>query len=75
MQKRDKKAKGDKKGGIKMGFKIEGNKIVIDFDPNSTVLSRSGKTVMLASSSGFVWKRDGEKGEIGVSYNIVRRRE
>ena len=53
-----------------MGFRIEGNKVVIEFDPASTQLSKSGKTVMLGSSGGFVWK-----GEIGVSYNIVRRKE
>ena len=53
-----------------MGFKIEGNKVVIDFDPTSTQLSKSGKTVMLASSGGFVWK-----GDVGISFNIVRRRE
>ena len=58
-----------------MGFKIEGGKVIIEFDPTSTQLSKSGKTIMLASSGGFVWKRDGNKGEIGVSYNIVRRRE
>lgn len=56
-----------------MGFKIEGDKVVIDFDPASTQLSKSGKTIMLASSGGFVWKKDGNKGDIGVSYNIVRR--
>ena len=58
-----------------MGFEIDGNKVVIDFDPTSTQLSKSGKTIMLASSGGFVWKGDGKKGEIGISYNIVRKRE
>ena len=61
--------KADKKG-IKMGFVIEGNKVIIEFDPASTQLSKSGKSYMLASSGGFVWK-DG----IGVSFNIVRRKE
>ena len=57
-----------------MGFKKEGNKIVIEYNPNSKQLSKSGKTIMLASSGGFIWEKDG-KGEIGVSYNIVRRKE
>jgi len=58
-----------------MGFKIEGNKVIIEFDPASTQLSKSGKTLMLANSGGFVWKEDGKKGAIGINYNIVRRRE
>ena len=57
-----------------MGFKIEGNKVIIDFDPDSTQLSNSRKTIILASSGGFVWKEDG-KGAIGISYNIVRKKE
>ncbi len=52
-----------------MGYRREGNKIVIEFDPNSKQLSKSGKTTMLASSGGFVWE-----GDIGISYNIVRRK-
>lgn len=51
------------------GYKIEGNKVIIEFDPNSKELSRSGKTFMLASSGGFQWES-----EIGISYNIVKRR-
>ncbi|MCD6143627.1 hypothetical protein, partial [Thermococcus sp.] len=58
-----------------MGFTIEGNKVIIEFNPNSTQLSKSGKTYMLASSGGFVWVEDGNGGMIGVSYNIVRKRE
>jgi len=50
--------------------KVEGNKVVIEFDPNSQTLSKSGKTIMLASSGGFVWE-----GEIGISYNIVKKKQ
>ena len=57
-----------------MGHTIKGNSITIEFDPDSTKTSRSGKTYMLGSSGGFVWKEDGKKGDIGISYNIVRRR-
>ena len=58
-----------------MGFKIEGNKNVIEFDPASTQLNKSGKTIMLANNGGFVRKEDGGKGAIGINYNIVRRRD
>ena len=51
-----------------MGHKLEGNKLTIDLDLQSTRKSKSGKTIMLASSNGFVWD-----GEIGISYNIVKR--
>jgi len=51
-----------------MGHKLEGNKLTIDLDLNSTTRSKSGKTILLASSNGFVWV-----GEIGISYNIVRK--
>ena len=53
-----------------MKHKLEGNKIIIEFDPNSKDLSKSGKTYMLASSGGFVWE-----GEIGISYNIVKKKK
>ena len=49
--------------------RIEENQIVIDFDPDSEQLSKSGKTFLLASSNGFVWE-----GDIGMSYNIVKKR-
>lgn len=51
-----------------MGHKIEGNKLIIDLDLNSTTKSKSGKTIMLATSNGFVWV-DG----IGISYNICKK--
>lgn len=50
--------------------KLEGNRLVIEFDPNSTTLSGSGKTIMLASSGGFVWF-----GEVGINYNIVKKKQ
>lgn len=52
-----------------MSHKIEGNKIIIEFDPNSKNLSKSGKTFMLATSNGFVWE-----GAIGISYNIIKKK-
>ena len=58
-----------------MSFKIEGNKVIITFDPESKTLSQSRKTFMLGSSGGFQWVEDGKGGMIGVSYNIVRRKE
>ncbi|MCW3129227.1 MAG: hypothetical protein N2V75_03900 [Methanophagales archaeon] len=54
-----------------MGFKVEGNKIIIEFNPDSKRLSKSRKTYMLDSSGGFVWLENG----IGISYNIVKKRE
>lgn len=52
-----------------MSHKLEGNKLIVEFDPNSTVPSKSGKTIMLATSGGFAWI-----GSIGVSYNIIKKR-
>jgi hypothetical protein len=51
-----------------MSHKLEGNKVTIELDLNSTQRSKSGKTIMLATSGGFVWI-----GEIGISYNIVKK--
>ena len=44
----------------------DGNKIKIEFDPKSQRLSKSGKTLILGSSGGFEWIKDGKGGEIGV---------
>jgi len=52
-----------------MSHKIEGNKLTVEFDPDSKTLSKSGKTYMLASSGGFVWN-----GDVGISFNIVKRK-
>lgn len=52
-----------------MGHKLEGNKLTIELDMGSNKLSKSGKTIMLASSGGFVWD-----GDIGISYNIVKKK-
>lgn len=51
-----------------------GNKVEIGFDPNSQRPSQSGKTLILGTSGGFVWIKDGKGGQIGVSYNIIRRK-
>ena len=53
-----------------MKHKLEGNKLIIEFDSESKTLSKSGKTYLLASSNGFVWE-----GDIGISYNIIKRKE
>ena len=51
-----------------MTHNIEGDKLIVDLKLDSTERSKSGKTVMLATSNGFVWDNG-----IGISYNIVRR--
>ena len=53
-----------------MGHKLdmENNQLIIDLDMNSTEKSKSGKTILLASSGGFKWEE-----EIGISYNIVKK--
>ena len=56
-------------GGNKMSYKIEGNKLIVELDLDSQTLTSTGKTIMLASSKGWVWE-----GDIGISYNIVRRK-
>ena len=47
---------------------VKGNQVIITFDPKSTEVSKSGKSIILASSSGFVYE-----GDIGISYNIIRK--
>jgi len=49
--------------------KLNGNKLEIELDLNSNNPSKSGKTLMLATSNGFVWE-----GNVGISYNVVKRR-
>lgn len=53
-----------------MGHRLdmENNQLIIDLDMNSTEKSKSGKTILLASSGGFQWEN-----EIGISYNIVKK--
>jgi len=58
-----------------MTFKIDKGKLIVDLDLKSTMPSKSGKTYMVAGSGGFSWVSDGEGGEIGVSYNVVRRKD
>jgi hypothetical protein len=49
--------------------KLEGNKLIIEFDPDSQILSKSGKTYLLSTSGGFVWD-----GDIGISWNVVKKK-
>jgi len=39
-----------------MGHKLEGNKLTVDLNLDSQTSSKSGKTIMLASSGGFIGK-------------------
>ena len=55
-------------GGGKMAHKLEGNKLVVEFDPNSRQMSKTGKSILLASSNGFIWD-----GNVGISYNIIKK--
>ena len=50
-------------------YKLEENKLTIELDLDSKQMSKSGKTLILATSSGFQWEDD-----IGISYNIIRRK-
>jgi hypothetical protein len=56
-----------------MSFEIIENKVVIDFDIDSTQVSKSGKTIVLASSNGFKWV-DIDGVSVGINYNIVKGR-
>lgn len=53
-------------------FFVEGNKIIIPFDTASGVPSKSGKTLILATSSGFKWHKLEDGSMIGISFNIIR---
>lgn len=50
------------------GAKIEGNKLIIEFDPASEDLSKTGRSYVLSSSKGFVWLDD-----VGISWNVIKR--
>jgi len=56
-----------------MGHVVEGNKVVISFDPTSETLSKSGKTRVLASSGGFKKELLADGTEIMISFNICRK--
>jgi len=50
-----------------MTHEIKGNKLIIEFDPESAVESASGKSYILASSHGFKFISG-----VGISYNIIK---
>lgn len=52
-----------------MSMKIDGNKLIIEFDPDSKQLSKSGKSFMLGTSGGF---KQIEGTDFKVSYNIIK---
>jgi hypothetical protein len=56
------------RGGENMTHKLEDNKLTIEFDLNSKQMSKTGKSILLASSNGFTWV-----GDIGISYNIIKK--
>lgn len=47
---------------------MENNQLIIDLNMDSTERSKSGKTILLASSGGFQWDQG-----IGISYNVVKK--
>lgn len=49
---------------------LRGNQVIITFDPDSTELSSTGKSYLLASSGGFQ-----NEGDIGISYNITKKKK
>jgi len=53
-----------------MGHRLdmENNQLIIDLNMDSKERSKSGKTILLASSGGFQWEN-----EVGISYNIVKK--
>lgn len=53
--------------------RIEGNKLIIEFDPNSKAKSSTGKTYLLATSNGYQEETLADGTKIGVSYNITRK--
>ena len=48
-------------------MEIQGNKVIIEFNPDSKEKSKSGKSYLLATSKGFI-----QVGDIKVSYNIIK---
>jgi len=49
-------------------WKIEGDKLIIPLNLNSTEKSKSGKSILLASSHGFQ-----QSGDINVSFNVTKK--
>jgi hypothetical protein len=56
-----------------MAHRIEGNKVVIEFDPETKNMSKSGKTYVLATSNGFATGKMADGTEIMISYNICKK--
>jgi hypothetical protein len=50
-------------------YKIKENKVIIHFDRKSKEVSKTGKSIILASSRGFIWE-----GDIGISFNIIKKK-
>lgn len=48
---------------------VQGNQVIITFDPKSKEVSNSGKSYILASSGGYQWE-----GDMGISYNIIKKK-
>lgn len=56
-----------------MQHRIEGNRLIIEFDPNSKEKSSTGKTYLLATSSGYQEGTLADGTKIGISYNITKK--
>lgn len=53
--------------------KIEENRLIVEFDPNSKAKSSTGKTYLLATSNGYQEATLPDGTKIGVSYNITKK--
>lgn len=54
-------------------LKDEGHCIVIPVNMNSEEVSKTGKSIILASSKGFKWD-DIDGHDIGISFNIIKKK-
>ncbi len=54
-----------------MTHRIEGNRLIVEFDPDSKTKSSTGKTFLLATSNGYQEGTMADGTKIGISYNIT----
>ena len=50
-------------------LKLSDGKLIVEFNPAETRPSKSGKTLVVATTGGFKWF-----GDTGVSVNIIKRK-
>lgn len=53
--------------------RIDGNQLIVEFDPNSKTLSSTKKTFLLATSNGYQEGTLTDGTKIGISYNITKK--